>query len=105
MQRSTWFDTEFIDEPDSCIPKDIQGLGLSARSIQGQHHQFPKPLAQGMVGDRQIQAGDDVRMSSQSKISLDPIFQGGDRELFESSDMALREGLGSEVSKRRSVHQ
>ena len=56
-----------------------------------------------MLADEGLELGDELGVAAEGEVGLDPLLEGGQVQLLEASDLALREGLGREVRKRRSA--
>jgi hypothetical protein len=55
-----WFDTDIPGEQSSDPLIGVQRIGLSAAPVQGEHEQFPQPLAQRTFVDHARQTGGSV---------------------------------------------
>jgi hypothetical protein len=56
-QPGARFDTDLVVEQSSDPLIGVQRIGLSAAPVQGEHEQFPQPLAQRMFVDQARQIG------------------------------------------------
>jgi hypothetical protein len=55
-----WFDVDIPGEQSSDPLIGVHCIGLSAAPVQGEHEQFPQPLAQRMFVDQARQLGGPV---------------------------------------------
>jgi hypothetical protein len=78
-----WFDIDIPGEqsPDPLIR--VQRIGLSAAPVQGEHEQFPQPLAQRMFVDQIHQLGDHVLTTAQLQVEGDPFLECSQPELIQ----------------------
>jgi hypothetical protein len=54
-----------------------------------------------MLGDGGLQLGDELAVASEAQVGLDALLEGGQPQLLESADLALRKILVGHVGERR----
>jgi len=59
-ETGTWLNVDIPGEQSSDPLIGVQPIGLSAAPVQGEHEQFPQPLAQRMFVDQARQLGGPV---------------------------------------------
>ena len=52
----TWLNVDIPDEESSDPLIGVQRIGLSAAPLQGEHEQFPQPLAQRMFSTKPVRS-------------------------------------------------
>jgi hypothetical protein len=55
-QPGARFDTDLVVEQSSDPLIGVQRIGLSAAPVQGEHEQFPQPLAQRMFSTKPVRS-------------------------------------------------
>ena len=58
-------------------------------------------LADGLRGDECLELGDELRVTSEREIRLDPLLERDGAQLLEPRDLGLGERLVEEVRERR----
>ena len=81
----------------------LQGLGLAPGAVQGEHQLPAQSLAQRMAGDEGLELGDDLTLTPEREIRLDPLLDDVQVELVEPSDLLLRERVERELGERRAA--
>ena len=89
--------------PDLAV--GLEGLGLAAAAVQGEHELAAEPLAQRMLADQALQLADELAAGAKSQVGLDPFLQADQAQLVEPGDLGLGEGLVAEVGQGRSPPQ
>ena len=99
-QRGGRLDPELLDERLPSLPIDGQRVGLPARPVEREHQLLAEPLAEGMGSDELLQLADELRMSAQREVRVDPPFDRREPDLLEPLDRRPRERLVREVGQR-----
>src|SRR5215211_3344786 len=88
---------ELFDQCLASAPVSVEGIGLPARSVQGQHQLAARTLAQRLGPHQALELAHDVRVATAFEICRDTV--------LEPRDLALGEGLEGEVGQRRPAPQ
>jgi hypothetical protein len=102
-QLATGFDAELVDERVSCRLVGRERLGLTAAAVQAQHQLAMNALPQWMLGGERLELANDLGVTAGGKIGVDPLLEGGEPQLLETTDLGLRERLVSEIGERRTA--
>ena len=82
------------------LPVRLESLSLPTIAVESQHQLAAYPLPQRVGGDERLELGNQLCVAPQREIRIDPIFDGNEPELLETSDLRLGEGLVREVDER-----
>ena len=94
-------DAELLDERLARGAVGGERVGLAARAVEREHELRARALAQGLRGDERLELGDELGMTSEREISLDPLLERDGAQLLEPRDLGLGERLVEEVRERR----
>ena len=75
-------------------------IRLPSRAVEGEHQLCPEPLVEGMVGDRALELGDEVRVPGQGELRVDPLGEDRQAKILETVPLGRREGLVARVVER-----
>ena len=75
-------------------------IRLPSRAVEGEHQLSPEPLVEGVVGDRALELGDEVRVPAQGELRVDPLGEDRHAEIVETVPLGRREGLVAGVVER-----
>ena len=104
-QLGSRLEPELLDQQLARAPVDLERLGLAATAVERQHQLALKPLAQRFLHDRRLQLADQVVVSANGKLRLDPSLESNQPPLLEPSGLGLDEGLVGHIGKRRPAPQ
>ena len=104
-QRRGWFQAQFLAEGGPELAVDLQGLGLPAAAVQGEHELAAQPLAQRVPGHHPAEFGGERAGDAERQLRLVAFFQARQPEFFQPADLGLRERLVAEVGQRRAAPQ
>ena len=96
-------DAELLGEQAARLVVDTQRVRLTAGAIEREHQLPAQPLAQRMTGDERLELGDDLGVTREREVGLDPFLDGGQAELLQAGDLLLRERVEGEVRERRAA--
>ena len=85
-KRTTGLDSELLHQARASGRYDCERVSLAARAVQGQHELAAQSLAQRVCAGEALQLADELVMVAQHQIELDPLLQGRQPRLFETSD-------------------
>ena len=94
-------EAELVHEHAPRVLVDLQGLGLAAAAIEGDHQLPAQPLAQRMTGDEGFEVGDEITLAPEREVCVDPFLDRGQVELVQPGDLVLGERVEGEVGERR----
>src|SRR5919204_383131 len=80
-------DPELIDENAPRVAIDVERLDLPPRSVKRQHELGADALAQGVLRYQPFELADDIRVTPQGKIGVEPILQRDEAKLFEARNV------------------
>ena len=92
-QLPTGLDPELLDQRATGRLIGVEGLRLPAAAIQREQQLAAEPLAHGVLGDHRLELSDEVGMTAQLEVRLDPRLERGQPELLQPCGLALRERL------------
>ena len=98
-------DAELLDEGLAGLPVDLEGLRLTARPVERDHQSAGQALANAMLGDERAQLSDQLDVTTEREVGLDPLFERRQPDLLQPSDGDLRERFVVEVGQRRAAPQ
>src|SRR5262249_21256922 len=78
-------------------------LRLPFRAVESEHELATKPLAKRMRLDQSLELGDELVVTPERQIGLDPLFDRRDPGLLEARDLGLSERVECEVCERGSA--
>src|SRR5919201_335613 len=96
---------DLIDQQPPRLAVRLQRLGLAPAPIQREHPLAAQALTQRMQGDQRLELRDEVGVTAERQIGVDPPLQGGGALLLEPGDLGLREALVGDVGQRRTTPQ
>ena len=85
--------------PDLAV--GLQGVGLAAGAVQGEHELAAEPLAQRLVGDQALELADQLGPGAEGQVGLDPLLHADQPQLLQPGDLGLGERLVAEVGQGR----
>ena len=100
MQGGARLDAELVDEQTARVPIDVERLGLPAGAVERSHERRAEPLAQRVRLHEHLELGDELGVVPERQVGFDAPLEGAQPELFESSDLRLRERLVRQVGER-----
>jgi hypothetical protein len=79
----------------------LQGFGLPARAVQGQHELAVETLPQRMGRHQRLQLTNQLGVATQGKLGLDRILHGGQAALLQPHHLPLAAGSQGDVGEGR----
>src|SRR5262249_8372051 len=103
LQHRSGVDPELLGEQPTPALEHLQRVGLPAAAIQRKHQLATQPLAERVLGDERLQLRDQLVMSAERQVGLDPIADRRQPELLQPRDLTLGERLTPEIGQRLAV--
>ena len=100
LQRPARVDAELVDEGAAAVLVRGKRFGLPAAAVERQHQLTAQPLAEGVLRDQPLQLADDLRMSPQLEVGLQPLLEAFEPELAEPGDLVLCKARVRDVGER-----
>ena len=101
LELGAGLEPELLVEGAAGIPVTLEGLGLAAGTVEGEHQLTAQPLACRMLCDQDVELTDQGAMAAERQVGLDSVFERVQAQLLEPADLVLGEGLVGEVRQRR----
>jgi hypothetical protein len=98
-QVRTGLQAELVQELPSRPAVDREGFCLPARPVERDHELFPQTLPRAVLIDQRLELSEEIRMTPQSQIGVDPRLQAADAQLVQSSRLRLSERLIHDVGE------
>ena len=99
-QLEAWLEPELLVEQCSAMPVGVEGLGVAAAPVEGEHELPAESLAQRMRSDSRLELGHELGMSAELKLGVDQLLLRGQAQLGQAVDLARRPRLVGEILKR-----
>ena len=96
----TGFHAELLDQLGAGGVEFPQGLGLSARTVQRQHHLGPEAFPQWMFGDEHPERRDGLLVVTQQQPGIDLLLEGGGPQLSKALDLGHGKRLLRHILQR-----
>jgi hypothetical protein len=100
-QLAARLDPQTVDERATGLLVCLEGLGLSARTVQSEHQLAAKTLPQRIRRDERLELPGELGVTTFDEVSSDALFQAGETEVLEPGDLCLRKIVIGEVRERR----
>jgi hypothetical protein len=84
---------------------DVERLRLPPRSIERQHQLRGQPLAERLGTGEQLELADQLAVSAERKVGLDPLLERLKTQFLQTRDLALRERLVAEIGERLAAEE
>jgi hypothetical protein len=78
----------------------MQRFGLPATAVQREHQLAAQALAKRVLRDERLELRHQFVMAAERQLSVDAILDRRETKLLEPGDLALREGLVSQLGQR-----
>ena len=92
---------ELVEQQLPDLAVGLEGLGLAAAAVEGEHELAAEPLAQRLLGDQALELADQLGPGAQGQVGLDPLLHTDQAQLLQPGDLGLGERLVAEVGQRR----
>jgi hypothetical protein len=69
----------------------LQGLRLAAAAVESEHQLRPSAFPQRVLSDERLQLGDDLRVSTELEVGVDPLLESGGAPALELSPLGPRD--------------
>ena len=99
LQLPRGLHAQLVDEPCSCLPVCVQGVGLSARSVEREHHLRVQSLSIGVLRGEALELGDEVGCSAQLEVGVDAALECDEPELLEPLALGRHERSAFEAGE------
>ncbi len=99
FERLAWLQPELLGKHAPRILVALEGLGLASRSVEREHQLPAQPFSQRMLGHERLQLSNEVSVTGEGKVGLDPLLQDREPQLLESHNLPLRERLVRDVGE------
>ena len=103
LQRRARLDPELVHEHAPRPLICVECLRLPAGPVEREHQLSAQPLAQGVLGDKRLQLGDQVAMAAEREVGFDPLLECRQPELLQPRDLDLGERVVRELRQRRAA--
>ena len=100
LQRRAGLDAELVDELAAALLEDIERLGLTPGSIQGEHQLRPAALAVRLDPNERLELGDHLGVPPELQLDLHPLLERLRAQLLEPRDLGLGEGVVGQLGER-----
>jgi hypothetical protein len=100
MQLGTGLETELLDEGAPCVGVRLECFGLAAGSVEGEHELGAETLAQRVSPDEGAELSDQLRVSAEREVGVDPCLQRRQPLVLELGERIARERLVLEIRQR-----
>src|SRR5215470_3451715 len=97
-QTGTRLDAELLDERSPRRAVDRERFGLPAATVERDHQLLVEPLAERVTLGERLQLTDQIRMTAEGQICVDPVFDGASPQLFQARDLRLDEQFLAQIS-------
>jgi hypothetical protein len=81
----------------------LERLGLPTGAVKSKHRLAAKMLTERLLGDQRLELAYQLSVAAAFEVGVDPLFEDREPELFQTSDLTLRERLEGEVRQRRTA--
>jgi hypothetical protein len=98
-------EAELLQQQLPHLAVDLEGLGLAAAAVEGEHQLAAEPLAQRLGGDQALELADQLGPGAKGQVGVDPLLHTDQAQLLKAGDLGLGERLVAEVGQRRSPPQ
>src|SRR5262249_62156809 len=86
-------DAEFTDEPASCCPISLEGLGLAPGAVEGDEELSLEAFAQRVHRHERLELGQDLLVAAEGEVGLDPVLDGAQSQMLYPPPLILPEQL------------
>ena len=100
LHGGAWFDAQVFDPSRTRRLVDLARLRLPATSVQGEHQQLAWPLPKPLRVHERLELADELRVPAELEIGGYALLEGGEAQVLEPGDRALRERLVRELDER-----
>ena len=83
---------ELLDERVARVLVGRQRLGLAPGTVEREHQLGTRPFAERLGGDDRLELADELRMTPEREIGVDPILDRGDAQLFQAAASVAANG-------------
>jgi len=98
-QCGAGLDPELVDEQSPGLLEDPERLGLPPRPVQREHQLCAKALPEGLLEDERLQLAEQPGVAAELELSLDPVLERVEPQLFEPRDGGVRERCIDELGE------
>jgi hypothetical protein len=105
VEGGRWLDPEALDEQTPGVAVDVEGIRLTAASVEREHQLAPQTLPERVFVHEPLDLCDQLEMTTKRQLCVDPVLERGEVELLESRDRGPGEGLVCKIGQRRTAPQ
>src|SRR5579864_2258437 len=103
LESRAEFDPELLYERGPSRAEGRERVGLPSRAVEREHQLDSEALAERLRGDKQLQLPDQLGMTSEREVGVDPPLEGREAQLLQPADRSLGERLAGQLAERRSA--
>ncbi len=103
LQLGARLDPELVDEHRPRVAIRLERLRLTAGRVERPHQRRARPLAQRVLADEGFELGDELRVTSEREVGVDPQLERAHAELLEPDDLRLGPVRVRKLGERRSA--
>ena len=103
LELGPWLDTEVVQEPRARRPVGLEGFGLPAGPVEGQHLEPAKALAERVLLHEPADLPEHAAVVADGQVRLQAALLREQAQLVEPRRDALEEGLAHQVRERRAA--
>src|SRR5262249_24121562 len=100
LQRLPGIEAELGDQRLAGPAIRLECLRLAAAAVEGEHQLPAEPLTQRLACDQHLELADQLRVTAEREVGIDPILHGGGSQILESSRLVRRPPLVGEAPER-----
>ena len=93
LQITAGLNPEFLRQCLAGLREDSQGVGLPARSIEGQHELAPYPFIERMTGSQRIELTNKSLVTAENQIGVYPIESGREPQALPAGQLGRQGGF------------
>jgi hypothetical protein len=105
LQGRARLDAQIVDERAARLAVGLQRLRLPTGPVQRRHQGAAQALPERMLCDERLELPDDVPVTAQGEVGIDPHLDGHEPDLLQPRDARPGEALVRDVGQRRAPPQ
>ena len=103
MQRLARLDAEVVDERPPRVGVCIERVRLPVGAVEGEHLLPAEPFPQWMLTHEQVQLPENLFVTAEREVAVDPVHQRRQSQLVELRDLVSAEGLELDSGQGRAA--
>ena len=100
FERLARLEAELVDQRSPRTLVHGERVRLSSRAVEREHQLRAEPLPERLLRDQLLELADELAVSAEREIGVDPVFERRESKLVEADDLRLRERLPGEIGER-----